>query len=173
MMAAESTSVTSVNFYQTTRRYNPEQSHLHTHRRGNLKSYMVYDILTFNDPGPLWLKFLYALWYFRQVLFMSTLSSKFYKDANLFGILTWYCSLICASFCFFRTNLCISNFHTALTAIYYLYFIHRPYILQPQRFKGWFFPRHQVKPILLGPVDRASLYLIPLNVVVTKHKDDG
>jgi hypothetical protein len=35
---------------------------------------------------------------------------------------------------------------------------HRPYVLQPQRFKGWFFPRHQVKPTLLGPVDRASLY---------------
>jgi hypothetical protein len=27
-----------------------------------------------------------------------------------------------------------------------------------QRFKGWFFPRHQVKPTLLGPVDRAILY---------------
>jgi hypothetical protein len=27
-----------VNFYQTTRRYNPEDSHLHTHRRENLKS---------------------------------------------------------------------------------------------------------------------------------------
>jgi hypothetical protein len=27
-----------VNFYQTTRRYNPEDSHLHTHCRENLKS---------------------------------------------------------------------------------------------------------------------------------------
>jgi hypothetical protein len=32
-------------------------------------------------------------------------------------------------------------------------------LLQPQRFKGWFSPRHQVKPTLLGPIDRASLYL--------------
>jgi hypothetical protein len=31
---------TSVNFYQTTRRYNPEDSHLRTHRRENLKSYL-------------------------------------------------------------------------------------------------------------------------------------
>jgi hypothetical protein len=31
-----------------------------------------------------------------------------------------------------------------ITAIYYLDFIHRPYVFQPQRFKGWFFPRHQV-----------------------------
>jgi hypothetical protein len=31
-----------------------------------------------------------------------------------------------------------------ITAIYYLNFIHRPYVLQPQRFKGWLFPRHQV-----------------------------
>jgi hypothetical protein len=30
---------TSVNFYQTTRRYNPEDSHLRTHRRENIKSY--------------------------------------------------------------------------------------------------------------------------------------
>jgi hypothetical protein len=28
-----------VNIYQTTRCYNPEYSHLHTHRRENLKSY--------------------------------------------------------------------------------------------------------------------------------------
>jgi hypothetical protein len=28
-----------VNFYQTTRRYNPEDSHLRTNRRENLKSY--------------------------------------------------------------------------------------------------------------------------------------
>jgi hypothetical protein len=39
MMEAASTSETSVNFYQTTRRYNPEYSHLHTRRRENLKSY--------------------------------------------------------------------------------------------------------------------------------------
>jgi hypothetical protein len=34
-----STSETSVNLYQTTRRNNPEESHLHTRRRENLKSY--------------------------------------------------------------------------------------------------------------------------------------
>jgi hypothetical protein len=38
-MEATRTSETLVNFYQTTRRYNPEDSHLHTHRRENLKSY--------------------------------------------------------------------------------------------------------------------------------------
>jgi hypothetical protein len=35
---AGSTSETSVNFYQTTRRNIPEDRHLHTRRRGNLKS---------------------------------------------------------------------------------------------------------------------------------------
>jgi hypothetical protein len=30
---------TLVNFYQTKRCYNPEDSNLHTHRRENLKSY--------------------------------------------------------------------------------------------------------------------------------------
>jgi hypothetical protein len=38
MMEAASTSETSVNFYQTTWRNNPEDSHLHTRRRENLKS---------------------------------------------------------------------------------------------------------------------------------------
>jgi hypothetical protein len=41
MMEASKTSETSVNFYHTTRRYNPEDSHLHTRRRENLKSYLV------------------------------------------------------------------------------------------------------------------------------------
>jgi hypothetical protein len=41
MMEAARTSETLVNFYQTTRRYNPEDSHFRTHRRENLKSYFV------------------------------------------------------------------------------------------------------------------------------------
>jgi hypothetical protein len=41
MMAATPTSETLVNFYQTTRCYNPEDSNLHTHRRENLKSYIL------------------------------------------------------------------------------------------------------------------------------------
>jgi hypothetical protein len=40
-----------VNFYQTTRRYNPEDSHLRTHRRENLKSYSV--ILPFDAMQPI------------------------------------------------------------------------------------------------------------------------
>jgi hypothetical protein len=39
MIEAASTSETSVNFYQTARRYNPEDSHLHIRRRDNLNSY--------------------------------------------------------------------------------------------------------------------------------------
>jgi hypothetical protein len=38
MTDAASTSETSVNFYQTTRRIKPEDSHLHARRRDNLKS---------------------------------------------------------------------------------------------------------------------------------------
>jgi hypothetical protein len=37
MMGAANTSETSVSFYQTTRRNNPEDSHLHTRRLENLK----------------------------------------------------------------------------------------------------------------------------------------
>jgi hypothetical protein len=42
MMEAASTSETSVNFYQTTQRCNPEDSHLHTRRRENPKSQNDY-----------------------------------------------------------------------------------------------------------------------------------
>jgi hypothetical protein len=38
MIEGAITSDTSVNFYQTTRRNNPEDSHFHTRRRENLKS---------------------------------------------------------------------------------------------------------------------------------------
>jgi hypothetical protein len=39
MTEAAKTSETLVNFYQTTRRNNPEDSHLHTRRGDNLKSH--------------------------------------------------------------------------------------------------------------------------------------
>jgi hypothetical protein len=42
MMQAARTSETLVNFYQTTQCYNPEDSHLCTHRRENLKSYVEF-----------------------------------------------------------------------------------------------------------------------------------
>jgi hypothetical protein len=40
MMVAARSSETLVNFYQTTRSYNPEDSYLRTNRRENLKSYL-------------------------------------------------------------------------------------------------------------------------------------
>jgi hypothetical protein len=40
IMEVADTSETSVNFYRTTRRDNPEDSHLHTRRRENLKSHL-------------------------------------------------------------------------------------------------------------------------------------
>jgi hypothetical protein len=40
MMKAARTSETLVNFYQTARRYNPQDSHLRTHCRENLKSFL-------------------------------------------------------------------------------------------------------------------------------------
>jgi hypothetical protein len=42
MMEAASTSETSVNFYQTTRRNIPEDSHLHNRHRENLKSHQDF-----------------------------------------------------------------------------------------------------------------------------------
>jgi hypothetical protein len=51
MMEAARSSETLVNFYQTTRRYNPEDSHVRTNRHDNLKSYLV--VLCFYVFGKL------------------------------------------------------------------------------------------------------------------------
>jgi hypothetical protein len=45
VMEAARTSETSVNFYQTTRRNNPEDSHLHTRRPENLKFHLLLSAL--------------------------------------------------------------------------------------------------------------------------------
>jgi hypothetical protein len=45
MMEAVSTSETSVNFYETTRRNIPEDSHLHIRRRENLKYHRDKDYI--------------------------------------------------------------------------------------------------------------------------------
>jgi hypothetical protein len=42
MMEVARSSETLVNFYQTTRRYNPEDSHLRTNHSENLKSYFLF-----------------------------------------------------------------------------------------------------------------------------------
>jgi hypothetical protein len=42
VIEAASISETSVNFYQSTPRNNPEDSHLYTRHRENLKSYFVH-----------------------------------------------------------------------------------------------------------------------------------
>jgi hypothetical protein len=42
-MDSARTSETLVNVYQTTRHYNPEDSHLRTHSRENLKSYFMVE----------------------------------------------------------------------------------------------------------------------------------
>jgi hypothetical protein len=46
---SSSTSETLVNFYQTTRRYNPEDSQLHIRRRENLKSYWSYSMIFYKS----------------------------------------------------------------------------------------------------------------------------
>jgi hypothetical protein len=57
MMEAARTSETLVNFYQTTRRYTPEDSNLRSHRRENLKSYLTLleglDLLAVNKVSIL------------------------------------------------------------------------------------------------------------------------
>jgi hypothetical protein len=53
MMDAARTSETLVNFYQTKRRYNPEDSHLRTHCRENLTSYLCPFYLSLVDCGLL------------------------------------------------------------------------------------------------------------------------
>jgi hypothetical protein len=49
MMEAARTSERLVNFYQTTRCYNPEDSYLRSHRRENLKSYLESNGVTYTE----------------------------------------------------------------------------------------------------------------------------
>ena len=50
---------------------------------------------------------------FSQALFIFLLSFEFYKAANLFEILIWYCFLTSSSLSFPRLNLSTSNFCAA------------------------------------------------------------
>jgi hypothetical protein len=62
MMEAVSTSETAVNFYETTRRNNPEDGQIHARRRENLKSHLIKlcshvgtpmsNLTWFNSIGP-------------------------------------------------------------------------------------------------------------------------
>jgi hypothetical protein len=57
MMEAAKISETLVNFYQTTWRYNPENSHLRTHCRENLKSYRARLVwIEFGEVGKGWVR---------------------------------------------------------------------------------------------------------------------
>jgi hypothetical protein len=60
LMEAENISETSVNFRQTTRRVNPEDSHLHVCRRENVKSpdvlhcFLIYVNYAFRAKETTW-----------------------------------------------------------------------------------------------------------------------
>jgi hypothetical protein len=70
MTEAARASETLVNFYQTTRRYNPEDSHLLTHRRENFKSYL--STLTNGTPFLVYLQSNYKHRYLVITLFSTT-----------------------------------------------------------------------------------------------------
>jgi hypothetical protein len=53
MMEATTTSETLLNFYKTTWRDNPEDSHLRTHRRQKLKSYENYFLASHYVPNSM------------------------------------------------------------------------------------------------------------------------
>jgi hypothetical protein len=59
------------------------------------------------------------------------------------------------------------------TTIYFLDFLHRLLVSQPQRFEGWLFPRHQVNLLCwvrsMEPDDEGRA--IPRNVVETSRRE--
>jgi hypothetical protein len=86
-MEAARTSETLVNFYQTTRCYNPEDSNLHTHRRENLKSYEIFIFISLenfivnsysrirNFNGPVQARTTFGLQILLQTSFQVTFNS--------------------------------------------------------------------------------------------------
>jgi hypothetical protein len=71
------TSETLVNFYQTTQCYNPEDSHLRTHRRENLKSYLFFMFL--------------IEWNFYKILYITRYGSMY--------IYIYMCVCVCVCVC--------------------------------------------------------------------------
>jgi hypothetical protein len=62
MMEALSTSETSVILYETTRRNIPEDSHIHTRRRENLKSYFACNLISKGSASLVFLFSEYPVW---------------------------------------------------------------------------------------------------------------
>jgi hypothetical protein len=77
MMEAASSSETSAHFYQTRRRNNPEDSHLHTRRRENLKSHLMTVQFAFHAKKELTKR---AKIKFVRVLLMKTSNTKFCRN---------------------------------------------------------------------------------------------
>jgi hypothetical protein len=79
MMEATRTSETLVNFYQTTRCYNPEDSNLHTHRRENLKSYLIN-----NSYQSCYYHYCCCCWYFAPTndLYANSVQSQNLSTIN-------------------------------------------------------------------------------------------
>jgi hypothetical protein len=70
MMEAASTSETSVNFYQTIRRYNPVDSYLYTRCRENLNSYLGTKVV-------LWYLIFFWLAVIKMIVIKFGLSNSF------------------------------------------------------------------------------------------------
>jgi hypothetical protein len=90
MMEAASTSETSVNFYQATQHNNPEDSHLHTYCRENLKSHYEMDVQvsfiekTFREFSPYHHRMCMEQQYFLQsVVFLRIQWLKYEADNSL------------------------------------------------------------------------------------------
>jgi hypothetical protein len=76
MMETASTSETSANFYQTTRRNNPEDRHFNTRRREKLRSHLF--------------DFLYAV---VLLLLTGSLNNRLEYKVTIHGVRNFYCAL--------------------------------------------------------------------------------
>jgi hypothetical protein len=81
MMEAARTSETLVNFYQTTQRHNPEDSHLPTHCRENLKSYSIQYIPSCPLSSKSILTFIYHVMAYTRYSWMNA-AVAYYQTVN-------------------------------------------------------------------------------------------
>jgi hypothetical protein len=86
MMEAACTSEGSVNFFQTTRRNNPEDSHLHYRRRENLKSHKS-DIVTLHKKPSVYLVLIPVGQYNPVLREARNLLRRFYTSCSTDNIL--------------------------------------------------------------------------------------
>jgi hypothetical protein len=157
MTVAASTSETSENFHQTTGRNNPEDSHLHTRRRENLKSHLIFVYVCVNYVCCI-------LW--RYFCIIITVLISFLID-----VYNWLCSFLLRFFLFqisFQTSLivpqskyCELYLHiSAFVSSSFVYFLLLNVVYEEYAFHlNYLYSAHIIFTLLISPDNSSNSFI--------------